>query len=400
MFLAMKVPEDFIWGAATAAHQVEGSNWNSDWWAWEHDPESPCVEPSGDACDHYNLYPSDIQMLSMLGFNAYRFSVEWARIEPEEDEFSTAQLEHYLHMAATCHENGLEAIVTFHHFTSPRWIAEMGGWENPKTAERFARFCDRVAGHLGDAIDAACTINEPNMPSLHGYLTGIFPPGKRDRDARARASDTFIAAHRAGYEAIKQHADIPVGMTLAMAEHIALEGGEDNMVKYRGKNEDVFLEAAAGDDFIGVQTYSRAYVGPEGYVFGVEPTEDTLPGYDFHPGALEATIRRTQEVIPGTPVFVTENGLATDRDENRVAYVARALQGMARCLEDGIDVRGYCYWSLLDNFEWVLGYGPRFGLVAVDRATQERTIKDSARWLGDIARTGDLSKAQTSAAVS
>jgi len=396
----VKVPEGFIWGAATAAHQVEGGNWNSDWWAWEHDPGSPCAEVSGDACDHYNLYPNDIQMLAMLGFNAYRFSVEWARIEPEDSEFSTAQLEHYLHMAATCHEHGLEAIVTFHHFTSPRWIAELGGWENPSVADRFARFCDRVAAHLGDAIDAACTINEPNMPSLHGYLTGIFPPGKRDSGARARAADTFIAAHRAAYDAIKQHAEVPVGMTLAMAEHIALEGGEEKMTKYRARNEDMFLEAAAGDDFIGVQTYSRAYVGPNGYVFGLEPTEDTLPGYDFDPRALEATIRRTQEVVPGTQILVTENGLATAKDENRIDYVATALQGMGRCLEDGIDVRGYCYWSLLDNFEWVLGYGPKFGLVAVDRETQERTIKDSARWLGDIARSGDLSKAQRSAALS
>lgn len=389
-----KVPEGFIWGTATAAHQVEGSNWNSDWWEWEHDSESPCTEPSGDACDHYNRYPSDIAQLAELGFNAYRFSIEWARIEPEDGEFSRQQLDHYRRMAETCHEHGLEAIVTFHHFTSPRWIAdEMGGWENPAVSERFARYCDRAAARLGDAIDVACTINEPNMPSLHGYLTGIFPPGKRESDAFKRVSDAFIAGHRRGYDAIKQHFEGPVGMTLALAEHVALDGGEEKMHKYRGRNEDIFLEAAKGDDFIGVQTYSRVYIGPDGFVFGVEPTEDSLPGYDFHPGALEATIRRTQEVIPGTPVIVTENGLATEKDENRIAYVTTALQGMGRCLDDGIDVRGYCYWSLLDNFEWVLGYGPKFGLIAVDRTTQERTVKESARWLGSIARSGELPSA-------
>lgn len=386
-----RVPEGFIWGTATAAHQVEGSNWNSDWWEWEHDPDSPCTEPSGDACDHYNRYPSDIAQLAELGFNTYRFSIEWARIEPEDGEFSRQQLDHYRRMAETCHEHGLKAIVTFHHFTSPRWIAdEMGGWENPAVAERFARYCDKAAAHVGDVIDAACTINEPNMPSLHGYLTGIFPPGKQEPDAFKRVSEVFIDAHRRGYDTIKQHFDGPAGMTLAMAEHVALEDGEENMHKYRARNEDVFLEAAKGDDFIGVQTYSRVYVGPDGFVFGVEPTEDSLPGYDFYPGALEATIRRTQEVIPGTPVIVTENGLATDKDENRIAYVREALQGMGRCLDDGIDVRGYCYWSLLDNFEWVLGYGPKFGLIAVDRTTQERTVKESARWLGAIARSGEL----------
>ena len=384
------VPDGFIWGTATAAHQVEGSNWNSDWWAWEHDPSSPCVEPSGDACDHYRLYPKDIALLAELGFNAYRFSIEWARIEPEDGEFSIAQLDHYRRMAECCHDNELKAIVTFHHFTSPRWIANLGGWESDAVADRFARYCDRAATHLRDVIDVACTINEPNMPTLHGYLTGVFPPGKHDPDALKRAVDVFLAAHRSGYDAIKSHIDVPTGMTLAMAEHIALDGGEDNMLKYRARNEDIFLEAAKGDDFIGVQTYSRVYIGADGYVFGVEPTEDTLPGYDFNPLALEATIRRTQEVIPGTPVIVTENGLATTKDENRIAYVTTALQGMESCLADGVDVRGYIYWSLLDNFEWPLGYGPKFGLVAVDRSTQTRSVKPSARWLGEIARSGAL----------
>ncbi len=140
-----------------------------------------------------------------------------------------------------------------------------------------------------------------------------------------------------------------------------------------------------------MQTYGRVHIGPQGYVFGLEPTEDTLPGYDFHPGALEATIRRTQEVIPGTPVFVTENGLATEKDANRIAYVATALQGLGRCLDDGIDVRGYCYWSALDNFEWVFGYTPTFGLIAVDRQTFARTAKPSAHWLGGVAKAGSLS---------
>ena len=149
---ARRFPEGFVWGTATAAHQVEGGNWNNDWWAWEHTPDSPCQEPSGDACDHWHRYPEDIRLCADLGFDAYRFSLEWSRIEPEEGEFSRAALDHYRRMCAACREHGLEPIVTFHHFTTPRWVAARGGWVEPATADRFARFCERAAAHLGDVI--------------------------------------------------------------------------------------------------------------------------------------------------------------------------------------------------------------------------------------------------------
>jgi beta-glucosidase len=152
-------PEGFLWGTATAAHQVEGGNWNNDWWAWEHAPDTPCKEPSGDACDHWDRYPDDIALLADLGFGVYRFSLEWSRIEPEEDEWSRVALDHYRRMCATCREHGLTPVVTFHHFTTPRWLAARGGLENPETAERFGRFCERATGALGDLIDWACTIN-------------------------------------------------------------------------------------------------------------------------------------------------------------------------------------------------------------------------------------------------
>ena len=148
-------PDHFIWGTATSAHQVEGSNYNSDWWVWEHEPSSLCREPSGDACDHYHLYREDIDLLARLGFNAYRFSIEWARIEPEEGEFSRAQLEHYRRMLACCRDHELMPVVTFHHFTSPRWVASSGGWTEPATAEPFARFSQRAMSHLGDHMGIA-----------------------------------------------------------------------------------------------------------------------------------------------------------------------------------------------------------------------------------------------------
>jgi beta-glucosidase len=382
-------PDRFIWGTATSAHQVEGSNYNSDWWAWEHDPSSPCREPSGDACDHYHRYGDDIELLARLGFNAYRFSIEWARIEPEEGEFSLAQLEHYRRMLAACYDNGLTPVVTYHHFTSPRWVAASGGWTEPLTAERFARFSERATAHLGDLVGLACTINEPNIVAENGYEAGVFAPGRKEPEARDKANDVFVNAHLRAYEAIKSVApEVPVGITLAMRDYQAVDGGEATLERLRGRSEDLYLEAARGNDFVGVQTYSRERIGPEGSLGPEEGAEVTLMGYEFYPEALEATIRRATEVTRAVPVVVTENGIGTDDDDRRIAYVATALKGVRRCLDDGIDVRGYFYWSALDNFEWALGYEPTFGLIAVDRATQRRSPKPSAAWVGDLARAG------------
>ena len=386
-----RFPDGFIWGTATAAHQVEGGNWNNDWWAWEHALDSPCQEPSGDACDHWHRYPADIRLCAELGFGAYRFSLEWSRIEPEDGEFSHAALEHYRRMCATCHEHGLEPIVTFHHFTTPRWVAARGGWVEPSTADHFARFCERATASLGDLIGRACTVCEPNIVATMGYLCGIFPPGHRDPDLRRRANDVLVVAHRKAAEAI--HAGpgkASVGLTLAMFDYQAVDGGHAERDRYRRDIEDVFLEAARGDDFVGVQCYSRIRVGPQGLLDPDGDARLTQMGYEFWPDALAATIRRAWDVTGKVPVLVTENGIATEDDTERIEYIEQALSGVLGCLADGIDVRGYLYWSLLDNFEWVLGYRPTFGLVAVDRMTQARTLKPSARWLGDIARANTL----------
>jgi beta-glucosidase len=388
----MDFPDGFIWGTATAAHQVEGGNWNNDWWAWEHDPASPCVEPSGDGCDHWHRYPDDIAMLARLGFGAYRFSLEWSRIEPEPGEFSVAALDHYRRMCATCHELGLIPVVTFHHFTTPRWVATQGGWADPQTADRFARYCERAAAHLGDLIGWACTINEPNIVATMGYLAGVFPPGHRDADLRRRVNDVLIDAHGKAAAALRSGpGSAPVGLCLAMSDYQAVDGGEARRDRIRLNMEDVYLEAARQDDFIGVQTYSRTRVGPEGALGPEDGVETTLMGYEFWPEALEATIRRAWTMTDGTPVVVTENGIGTDDDTRRIVYVERALAGVRRALDDGIDIRGYFYWSALDNFEWVLGYRPTFGLIAVDRATFARMPKPSAAWLGAIARANAVS---------
>jgi beta-glucosidase len=385
-------PEGFVWGTATAAHQVEGGNWNNDWWAWEHTPGTPCAEPSGDACDHLWRYPDDIRLLADLGFNAYRFSVEWSRIEPEDGEFSRAALDHYRRMCAACHEHGLAPIVTYHHFTTPRWVAASGGWADPATADRFARFAERTAAALGDLTAWACTFNEPNWVVTNGWFMGIWPPGhKGDTEGGKRALDTFLAAHRKAVDVIRAGpGNAPVGLTLSMTDVQALPGGESWRDRILANLEDPYLDAARDDDFLGMQVYTRMRVGPDGPLGAEDGVETTLMGYEFWPDALAACIRRAWDRTGGVPQLVTENGIGTPDDSRRIAYVEQALAGVADCLADGLDVRGYCYWSALDNFEWVYGYGPTFGLISVDRATQVRSPKPSASWLGAIARANRL----------
>jgi beta-glucosidase len=384
-------PDRFVWGTATAAHQIEGGNVNNDWWRFEHDPTSGCAEVSGDACDSFHRYGEDIALVAGLGLSAYRFSLEWSRIEPEEGEFSLAALDHYRRMAATCHEHGITPVVTFHHFTHPAWLAAAGTWEAPHSVDRFARYCERAAAHLGDLIGLACTLNEPNVVATMGWRLGVFPPRVRDRARRNAVNDTLVAAHRRAVEAIRSGpGDVPVGLTLSMTDYQLQPGGEEWLERIRRPAEDVFLEATGGDDFIGVQTYTRMRVGPDGALAGEEGVPVTQMGYEYWPEALAGTVRRAWDKTGGVPVYVTENGIGTADDDSRREYVRRALHGVAACLDEGIDVRGYFYWSLLDNFEWVLGYGPTFGLVEVDRQTFARQPKPSASWFGAVARANAL----------
>ena len=411
--MSVQFPKDFVWGTATAAHQVEGNNVASDFWLLEHTPGTGFREPSGDACDQWHRYRDDLAMLAGLGFGAYRFSIEWARIEPEEGCFSMAALEHYRRVLAACREHDLLPVVTYQHFTAPRWVAADGGWTDVRTADRFARFCERATRHLGDLIGMGCTINEPNTPMLISYslrlngggLEALFEDGHTEAARRcgvprarlqpflfahaARTRDVMVVAHEKARDAIKGATPraFPVGVTLAMQDDQAVAGGEAMRDRVREELYGAFLEAARQDDFVGVQTYTRMRWGADGFLGPEAGVPVVIMGYEFWPEAIEGTIRYAASQA-GVPIHVTENGIGTDDDAQRIEYVRRALAGVGRCLADGIDVRSYFYWSLLDNFEWLYGYGPRFGLVEVDRATQARTIKPSARWLGGIARSG------------
>lgn len=406
-------PEGFLWGAATAGHQVEGGNVNADIWPLEWAEGSMFAEPSGDACDHYHRYPEDIATLADLGLNTYRFSLEWARLEPERGFFSRAALDHYRRMIGTCLEHGVTPVVTYCHFTTPRWFAGAGGWGHDDAVDRFGRYATHVSKHLGDLLSWVVTLNEPNVLALL-QQTGQMPMSSTERKPTAEGADStaagiggfdpagyrmgllsqdverMAAIHRAAVDAIKSGPGNPkVGWALALVDLQLVEGGEQRYEEVRREALVDWIEVARDDDFIGVQTYSRSRFGGDGAVpppAGV-PTMQT--GWEVYPEALEHTVRLAAEHA-AVPVLVTENGMATDDDDARIAYTRAALEGVARCLDDGIDVRGYLHWTLLDNFEWMAGYAMTFGLIAVDRETFTRTVKRSARWLGEVARANAL----------
>jgi beta-glucosidase len=416
-------PSGFLWGTATAAHQVEGGNSNSDWWAWELRPGTPCKEPSGWAIDHYSRYVADVDLLAGFGFNTYRFSVEWARIEPSEGVFDEAQLEHYRRMVGSVRAAKLMPMVTLNHFTLPMWVADKGGWLSEETPRLFERYVRRVVEALGDTVDWYCTINEPGVVAFGGYLGALgFPPGARGLANMRQASANLIAAHRRAMAAIKElRPGSTAGQTLSMQDWRSNAGGRSAMEYARRLGEDGFLEACRDDDFVGVQTYSGVTLDmprPVGWLTravlsvpplenfvvsrmiggrGTNPTVDprdgirrTQMGYEYRPDAVAATVRRVAEVLPGKPIVVTEHGVATADDAERIEFISGGLKALHQVIADGIPLRGYIHWSAFDNFEWAEGYAMNFGLVGVNRDTQERTPKPSAKYLGDIARGNKL----------
>jgi beta-glucosidase len=407
--MADAFPKGFIWGAATAAHQVEGGNFNSDVWALEQARPSIFTEPSGDAVDHWNRFSDDVAVLAALGLRAYRFGIEWARIEPEEGVFAQSALDHYQRCIDACLERGVAPIPTYHHFTQPLWQAKRGGLTDSAFPDRFARYCERTAAALS-GFPIACTINELNLPLfIRGQLLRRL---QKDESGALRAAaeaalggaveNTFLftpreavlnqalAAHAKGRDAIKAaHPDCQVGVTLAIQDEQAEPDAEDVRDRRRAEAYDECLEAVRGDDFIGVQTYTRLIARRDGRAAPAADRPRNTLGWEDYPPALANTCRYVWEKTR-TPILVTENGWAGD-DARRTGFIREALQELQTAIAEGVDVRGYLYWTLLDNFEWMSGYAPKFGLIGVDRATQRRRIKASAVILGEIARCNSLS---------
>lgn len=395
----MSFPDGFLWGASTAAHQTEGNNVASDWWAWEHTvPASPARTPSGDACDSYHRYAEDMRLLADAGLNGYRFSIEWARIEPEEGEISRAEIDHYRRMVDTCLSFGLNPVVTLHHFTQPRWFTADGGWLNAKAVDRFARYVDAAAPVIASDVDYVCTINEPNFAALmQTMFSHPDDPGSWGRAGTPlpdpQVAEALTDAHHRAVDQVRALGP-KAGWTIATQAYQAVGGADAVLDEYAWPRERYFLDQSRGDDFVGVQAYSRNLIGPDGPLPVPDGARTTLAGLEYWPDALAEGIDLAWRLAGGIPVLVTENGIATADDNLRIDYTADAIRGMQRQIEAGVDVRAYLHWSALDNYEWGR-YEPTFGLIAVDRATFRRTPKPSLAWLGNVARSNGATLTRT-----
>jgi beta-glucosidase len=402
-------PADFIWGVATAGHQNEGDNSASDTWFAENVHPTVFKEPSGLACNGFQLWREDLDLVAAMGLNAYRFSIEWARVEPVEGTFADEAIDHYGAIIARCLELGLAPIVTYNHFTSPHWFAMRGGWLNPDAPALFARYCDVVTERIGAGIAMAVTMNEPNLARLLSWidlpdvvrqleratltaaseaagveryrLSNVMVPEEFDAIA-----DGMSAGHLAGRDAIKaRRPELPVGLSLAVVDdHVV---GDDASVRDRKRSEVYgrWLELVRGDDFVGVQNYERARYDGQGAVPPPEGATINGMGSDVYPLSLAGAVEYVHQVS-GLPVLVTEHGMSTEDDTQRAAFIEPSLNGLLDVIERGVPVLGYCHWTLLDNFEWIFGYGPKLGLHSVDRQTFERTAKPSAGVYSSVAR--------------
>lgn len=407
-------PDGFLWGAATAGHQIEGNNVNSDWWAREQ--MMPGMDLSGDACDSYHRYREDIALLVDAGLTSYRFSLEWSRIEPVRGRFSRAELAHYRRMIEYCFERGITPVVTLQHFTTPQWFAEAGGWSSPEASDLFCRYVEQACTIL-DGVDWVATMNEPNMQAaIMTAMKRMEQAGGQwqsptveaeydsdeEREQAARndflayadpdISRAFVEVHHAAREIVRRRTDAKVGWTIAAGALTAAPGGEEKLLEIRHGKEDIFWEGSRGDDWAGVQAYSSQEVDARGLVPHPTLPDNTLVGTSYRPDALAMAVRHAWQVTGGVPILVTENGIATADDTQRIRYTDEALQGLLGTITDGIDVRGYLHWSLLDNFEWG-HWEPTFGLIAVDRETFARNPKPSLAWLGEVAQRNALPEA-------
>ena len=380
-------PEGFTWGTATAAHQVEGGNTNNDWWAFEHAPDRGAPSRRATPATRGTAGRRMSDLVAGLGFDNHRFSVEWSRIEPAEGEFSRAALAHYHRQCVGLRERGIDPVVTFHHFTTPIWLTAQGGWESDLAVERFGRFCEVVAEALGGVMARACTINEPNIVATMGWHAGMFPPGKSDVALSRTVSARLADAHRVAVVAIRANAPgVPVGLTLSMTDYQPAAGGQEKLESIRHHAEDVFLDAVEGDDFVGVQVYTRMLIGPDGWA-GYEDGVPVLDmGYEFYPASLGNCLRRAWDYTGGSiPCSSPRTGSGRRTTNSASTTCARrwAVFSMPSrtAWTCGATPTGRC--STTSNGRSATG--PASALSASTAATFARTAKPSAAWLAAVA---------------
>lgn len=417
-------------GCATAATQIEGGDINSNWYFWSMEGKIKNNESSLVACDHYNRYPEDIEILSQLNQEIYRMSIEWSRIEPMEGRWSEEGIAHYVDEIRLLKEKGIQPLVTLHHFSCPQWLQEKGAWTNPKVVNYFSRFVKKVVIFLGDMVSEYCTINEPNVFANDTYIDGKYPPGKKD-DMKSyfKASKHMILAHLKSYQLIHQlrkERGFKGETKVGFAHHLAA-------LRVKGKNPLTNLSRMTMDysfhsiffkgmvegklsfpmghgypfgkgifcDFLGINYYSRHIIKSTmnlATLFGEVTVEEGLGenqyndlGWEIYPKGLGEVLRPVYKKYQ-LPIYITENGIPDEKDEKRAKFIYDHLKTVAELMEEGIDIQRFYYWSLLDNLEWNDGYGPRFGLVEVNYDTQERRIRESARFYSRLCAKKKMKK--------
>ena len=409
-------PQGFLWGAATASHQVEGNTTN-DWSEWEKanakrlaakassefghlsswtekfgtEAAHPENYISGIACNHYHRYEEDFESAKELNHSAHRFSIEWSRIEPEEGNFDEKELAHYQNVVHALRARNIEPFITLWHWTLPLWLAREGGILAPRFPEYFARYAEKIANALGSDVTFWITLNEPDVVTGHAYLKAVWPPQEKSFLKYLRANLALINAHKKAYDVIKKN--IP-NAQIGIAKHqLSFELGKNTLINQTLRvfahyfwNRWFLNRIKNHQDFIGLNHYNRNVIDTGFYKNPNERRTDI--GWEFHP---ESIYQALIELKPyGKPIYITENGLADRSDSLRKEFLTRALIAVHRATEDGAKVKGYLYWSLIDNFEWDKGFWPCFGLIEVDRATLVRTIRPSARYYAEICKSNTI----------
>ncbi len=422
---ALRFPSDFLWGTATAGHQVEGDPAPNDWTEWQRLPGKVSDGTNADtACEWWSgRNTEDMDLAQGMHNNALRLSVEWSRVEPREGEWDEAALARYREVLVTARQRGLEPMLTLFHFVSPLWLAQQGGWHDQRTVALFGRYAAKVADSLGDLVSLWCTINETNVYSLYSYMTGMWPPQKKDILATLRVMRHLLLGHAAAYRAIRRsQSDARVGL----AQHIHFfdpanpnswldrlaAGMQDHVVNQLelafpssgrlpfplGLNQSV-PDAVDSQDFIGVNYYSRDMVRFDlmqpaalfGRRFPKPGAPYSMDGWgEIYPDGLYRAIKRVEPY--GKPIYVTETGIPDNDDSQRPAFLLTHLAAVHRAIREGSPVKGFFFWSLVDNFEWAEGFRARFGLIHMDLVTRKRTIRRSGELYREICDAGGVTR--------
>lgn len=423
------LPKSLEFGSATAATQIEGGDTHSNWYYWSLAGKIANNESSILAADHYNRYEEDIRLMEEMNHEIYRMSIEWSRIEPEQGVWSEEGITHYQKEIKALLKANIKPLVTLHHFSHPQWFEEMGQWTNSKAVYYFNRFAEKVIDSIGHDVNEYCTINEPNVFANDTYMDGKYPPGHKD-DIKSyfKASKNLILAHLKTYKMIHEkrqgmgYSDTMVGMALHIA-HFEVNG-KNPLTKLSKRMMDysfhqLYLNGMVEGhltfpigsgfpegkgvfcDFIGVNYYSRHLIYSSlnpAMLFGEVKVEEGLAedkvndlGWELYPEGLYKVIKKTYDQYK-LPVYITENGIPDEADSKRAKFIYDHMVEIKNLIEDGVDLRRYYHWSLLDNLEWNDGYGPRFGLIEVNYETQERRIRESGHFYGQLCLNKEISQ--------